>query len=55
NLYEILLAIWYSNRRTFLWVDNLCINQDDLDEKSQQVLLMGDIYAASRTLIVWMG
>jgi Heterokaryon incompatibility protein (HET) len=27
------------------WVDAICINQRDLDEKSNQVRMMGDIYA----------
>jgi hypothetical protein len=27
-----------------LWVDALCINQDDIDERNEQVKLMGDIY-----------
>ena len=27
-----------------LWVDALCIDQDDVEERSQQVLLMREIY-----------
>ncbi|KAF2621249.1 hypothetical protein BU25DRAFT_354804, partial [Macroventuria anomochaeta] len=26
------------------WIDAVCINQDDLDERSAQVMLMGDVY-----------
>lgn len=35
-----------------LWIDALCINQDDLAERSAQVSIMGSIYSiASRVLI----
>ncbi|KAK1826000.1 heterokaryon incompatibility protein-domain-containing protein [Podospora conica] len=38
-----------------LWIDSLCINQQDTAEVSQQVLLMGDIYNRCRKTIVWLG
>lgn len=28
----------------YLWIDAICLNQADNDEKSVQVMLMGDIY-----------
>ena len=28
----------------YLWVDAICINQNDLNERAQQVMLMGQIY-----------
>lgn len=38
-----------------LWIDALCINQQDAAEVNQQVLLMGDIYNLCRQTIVWLG
>lgn len=38
-----------------LWVDALCINQSDLAERSQQVALMGRIYAKANRVHVWLG
>ncbi|KAF2870346.1 heterokaryon incompatibility protein-domain-containing protein [Massariosphaeria phaeospora] len=38
-----------------LWVDAVCINQDDLDERSQQVQLMRRIYSIGHAVIVWTG
>ncbi|KAM7214528.1 Heterokaryon incompatibility protein (HET) domain containing protein [Rhypophila decipiens] len=38
-----------------LWIDALCINQSDNDEKSGQIQLMKQIYEASACTIVWLG
>jgi hypothetical protein len=37
------------------WVDALCINQRDIDERSHQVKLMQSIYEKSFAVIVWLG
>jgi Heterokaryon incompatibility protein (HET) len=37
------------------WIDAICINQSDLDERSQQVQLMGDIYSGASRVVVWLG
>lgn len=38
-----------------LWADAICINQNDLDEKGQQVQLMGDIYRQASVVLSWLG
>ncbi|KAK7217870.1 hypothetical protein V2G26_005873 [Clonostachys chloroleuca] len=38
-----------------LWVDQLCINQEDDVEKSSQVAFMGQIYKSARAVISWLG
>lgn len=38
-----------------IFVDQICINQLDLDEKSIQVQLMGHIYTKCKCVIVWIG
>ncbi|OIW32767.1 HET-domain-containing protein [Coniochaeta ligniaria NRRL 30616] len=38
-----------------LWVDAICINQDDLQERSEQVLLMQQIYGQAEQVCVWLG
>jgi hypothetical protein len=40
-----------------LWVDSICINQseDALDERSQQVQIMGNIYSLARHVYLWLG
>lgn len=38
-----------------LWIDALCINQTDIDEKSHQVQRMGKIYGDAERVLVWLG
>ncbi|KAF2249287.1 HET-domain-containing protein, partial [Trematosphaeria pertusa] len=38
-----------------LWVDAVCINQEDTDEKSRQVRAMSEIYRRARQVIAWVG
>lgn len=38
-----------------IWVDQICINQKDLSERNDQILLMKDIYSASRECFVYLG
>jgi hypothetical protein len=38
-----------------LWIDAICINQADLDERSSQVARMREIYHKANMVIVWLG
>ncbi|KAF2675592.1 HET-domain-containing protein, partial [Lentithecium fluviatile CBS 122367] len=38
-----------------LWIDAICIRQDDNDEKSQQLPMMGDIYTFAESVNIWLG
>jgi hypothetical protein len=44
-----------SHRPRNLWVDAICINQHDDQEKGQQVALMGEIYQQALKVILWLG
>lgn len=39
----------------FFWIDALCINQADLEERSAQVQIMPQIYTKASCVIVWLG
>ena len=39
----------------YLWVDQICIDQDHVLEKNHQVLMMADIYRKASEVIVWLG
>lgn len=46
----------YDDGRTrVVWVDSLCINQLDLDERASQVGLMKQIYSQAESVTIWLG
>lgn len=55
SLYAGMRRLRHLSEERVLWIDQLCINQDDKDEQSQQVLLMGDIYGRAKQTVVWLG
>ncbi|KAI0378564.1 heterokaryon incompatibility protein-domain-containing protein [Hypomontagnella monticulosa] len=56
NLHNALRHIRKRRKRTVLWVDAICINQEDDDEKSFQVgTLMRHIYEQAQGVIAWLG
>jgi hypothetical protein len=38
-----------------IWIDAICINQANSEEKNTQIPLMCDIYTQAATVVVWMG
>ncbi|KAI8631520.1 heterokaryon incompatibility protein-domain-containing protein [Xylariaceae sp. FL1651] len=42
-------------RDCYWWIDSICINQTDEDEKGQQVAIMGEIYERSKHVVVFLG
>lgn len=40
---------------TTLWIDSICINQNDAEERAFYIRLMGDIYACSTGNLIWLG
>jgi hypothetical protein len=54
NLAYALAALRSSEVRV-LWVDALCINQNDTEERNHQVGQMGEIYSQSQKVLVWLG
>lgn len=43
------------NYSKFLWVDAMCINQNNIPEKSIQIPLMAEIYSRAENVCVWLG
>lgn len=50
-------AIQAAHRKTFewLWVDSVCINQHNIQERNEQVSSMARIYRQAAQVIVWLG
>ena len=55
NLACALQHLRYHDRPRTLWVDALCINQDDVDERNAQVKRIGAIYSLAQRVVVWLG
>lgn len=43
------------NEEVLLWVDALCINQEDAVERANQVKMMGKIYERAQRVTIWLG
>lgn len=55
TLHAALRALRSPAEARYLWVDQICINQDDAAEKSVQVAGMLKIYFKAATVHVWLG
>jgi hypothetical protein len=41
--------------RKHIWIDAICIDQDNLAERSGQVKIMDQIYRAADAVLIWLG
>ncbi|KAM3423462.1 hypothetical protein BST61_g893 [Cercospora zeina] len=55
NLHNALHRLRYPDRARRLWVDALCINQDDVPERNGQVQSMETVYSSCAKVLVWLG
>jgi hypothetical protein len=55
NLFLALEQFRHQHEERVLWIDALCINQDDTSEKGSQVQFMGTIYSTAEMVLVWLG
>lgn len=55
SLLEALRYLRYPDATRVLWIDAVCINQQSLSERSQEVPRMGEIYNRAQQVVVWLG
>ncbi|GLA44223.1 hypothetical protein AnigIFM63309_002809 [Aspergillus niger] len=62
HTFEVTENLWLAMRRLrksteprVFWIDAICINQSNNDEKSSQVSFMGEIYQGSQETTLWLG
>ncbi|KAK5997802.1 Heterokaryon incompatibility 6-like protein [Cladobotryum mycophilum] len=55
SIYDALCRVRHATETRRLWADQICINQDDIPERSQQVKLMNAVYKNARRVLVWLG
>ncbi|GME49245.1 Heterokaryon incompatibility protein [Neofusicoccum parvum] len=52
---QLLSRFKKSSSTGYLWIDQLCINQDNELERNHQVAMMGEIYSKAQRTLVWLG
>jgi hypothetical protein len=55
SLYGALKRLRLPDRKRRVWADQICINQKDDDEKSEQIKFMNKIYKNASHVLVWLG
>jgi Heterokaryon incompatibility protein (HET) len=55
NLHDALSHLRYRSIERIIWVDAICINQNDIKEKGQQIQFMAKIYGQANRVLVWLG
>ncbi|KAI4089914.1 MAG: hypothetical protein L6R37_007970 [Teloschistes peruensis] len=55
NLAGALLRLRRQEASRLLWIDSICINQDDVHEKNHQVRIMTQIYRNASRVLIYLG
>ncbi|KAH8646504.1 heterokaryon incompatibility protein-domain-containing protein [Tricladium varicosporioides] len=55
NLDAALRRLRHSHNARCLWVDAICVDQNNNDEKARQVNMMQEIYENAKQVIIWLG
>ena len=55
SAYDILHRRRSRFRARLVWIDRVCINQDDFAERAAQILMMTDIYRRASLVTAWLG
>lgn len=55
NLHSALLTSRQCNSVSILWIDAMCIDQSNIQERNEQVRMMKNIYEHAQSVISWLG
>jgi hypothetical protein len=55
NLYKFLDFATQEYPGELLWIDAICIDQDNIPERGHQVQRMGSVYSGAQEVLVWLG
>ncbi|KAK9800048.1 putative Heterokaryon incompatibility domain-containing protein [Seiridium cardinale] len=55
SVHRALICLRRSTKPRTLWIDAICINQSNLEERATQVSLMQRIYAQAESVLIWLG
>jgi hypothetical protein len=55
NLYTVLAHLRLESADRIVWIDAVCIDQENAKERGHQVQQMGDIYSRAEQVLFWLG
>src|SRR4051794_14382121 len=55
NCAQALRRLRRAAKERVIWIDSLCINQNDLEERTRQVQLMPLIYSSASQVLIYVG
>ncbi|KAF2259490.1 HET-domain-containing protein [Lojkania enalia] len=55
TLYCALKQLRFETKPRRLWIDAVCIDQNNIEERNQQVPIMGKVYSSAISVLVWLG
>ncbi len=55
NLAEALQYLRYKNRSRILWIDAICVDQQNVQERGHQVSRMAGIFRGASPVVIWLG
>ncbi len=55
SLFNALLALRHFQKNRYLWIDAVCIDQENFEERNHQVEMMDEIYSNAKRVCVWLG
>ncbi|KAF2495324.1 heterokaryon incompatibility, partial [Lophium mytilinum] len=55
NLYQFLRTIHHEKPTFFFFIDQICIDQSNVQERNHQVNFMGQIYHEAIQVVAWLG
>ncbi|KAK8120000.1 uncharacterized protein PG998_004626 [Apiospora kogelbergensis] len=55
NCVSAIERLRYQDKTRMLWIDAICINQEDKEECSSQVKMMTNIYKTAKKVLMWLG
>jgi hypothetical protein len=55
NLFNFLDEYCNEEQKQYIWIDQICINQRDTQERGHQVGMMAQVYSQALYVVVWLG
>ncbi|KAH7324782.1 heterokaryon incompatibility protein-domain-containing protein [Stachybotrys elegans] len=55
SVYKLLRHLRNPEKPRRLWIDQICIRQEDREEKMRQIRRMAEIYSGAFSVIIWLG